>query len=564
MTKDVLKEKYLSEKEVGLDGPFVGCLVRLRSGDQTAQMLFRRLAPDVRIIQSNVHAFIEAGNRLSSMDCPNLLKIIELGIDNEGLYLVTEYPRHLSLMNLLGRLTVPSLQAVMIVEQAARALAATSTLIHGTLTPQDLWITSTGVIKVKDFGLYLLLQDPLQVISTASSWLDTEVCAGLKPDESADCSALGRILVALLYGGAIKKKSSGSCEFVYREDFLKNVPDDCKSILARCLHPDRSQRYHQARELLSSLDDFLSQKGATDPVDGLESFLRQRAKRTNFEQNKKYIYQLDHNQEDSEDRGAEHFRQSSDSSLIDPSTFWKAERGEDSGDGGDSDSQELSVTQAQGLLKLSQEGNIPLQPELLYAFEDSKKSADSVPSRAKHFDLSFIPTWLQVIAGIAIAAVIGGLAGWYLIGQWTVVEVQVEGDLRGETIPVLGKVEKSIQKEVRTPHDESKAPDEKSPVAPNLTNAPEESLRKMEPSSIEQSRDKCFAGCGWIYITTVPPKATVELDGNEVPGTTPLLINDVGANDSHVLRVVVLGMKPYKQNVIVKKGEVLNLDIELK
>ena len=73
-----------------------------------------------------------------------------------------------------------------------------------------------------------------------------------------------------------------------------------------------------------------------------------------------------------------------------------------------------------------------------------------------------------------------------------------------------------------------------------------------------------MAGCGWIYITTVPSGATVELDGNEVPGKTPLLVDGVSANDSHMLRVMLSGRKPYKQDVHVRSGDVLNVDIELK
>jgi hypothetical protein len=555
MSAGDIHDRYHYEKKLGRDGPFVCQLVRLRTDGQATPLLLRRLAPEVRCEQSALHAFIETSENLSAVDALNLLKTIECGVDREGLYLVTEYPRHVTLMSLLGRIMFPPLQAAMVVEQAARGLtAAGDGMIHGTLAPRHLWITSTGVIKIKDFGLYILFRDlgPWFKEEKSSYWFDPEVLAGHTPDESADCYSLGRILQELLRVGTIQQGTAErSAAVVCREDLPQHVPDRLCSILATCLHADRTQRFGTSMDLVSALHTFLNQGGISDAVDGLKSFLQQQAKGSGsldrFEQPATIVQQPDHQ-----------------AALLNPASFWTTEHDEYVAAGNDAAPQELPKAQTRGLLKSSHEGNIPpRRPALSVPVAGTHTSSEAVSIPRKKVDLSDVPVWLQAVGGVLLATFIGGLLGWFLIGRWTLEESDGK-NLYLEKTQNADTVKEHAPKEDTAVQDSGGVRDVEPPAKKELSNTSDEIQQEPASDKGTEPHDKCIAGCGWIYITSVPSGATVELDGNEVPGKTPLLINKVSANDSHVLRVLLSGRTPHKQNVTVNSGDVLNVAIELK
>ncbi len=554
MSDGDVSDRYCSEKELGRDGPFVTQLVRLRTDSGAPQLLLKRPSPEVTFEHRAVSAFLETSEKLSAVDAPNLLKIIESGVDRTGLYVVTEYPRHVTLMSLLGRLTFPPLPAAMVVEQAARGLTAAGTigLPHGALMPQHLWLTSTGIIKIKDFGLHLLFRDVGRWFNgaTASYWFDPEVLIGLKPDGRADCYSLGCMLRALLCGGIISKSTEGGPVVASLEDLPEPVSDRLRSILATCLNPDRTRRFGQSKDLLEALNAFLQEEGVIDPVDGLKRFLQQRAKGTGSLERSKQpdlsVPEPDQNP-----------------SLLDPAAFWRTEHGEHSLDGVAAASQESSSARSQGPLKGSQGGSgRTWQPELLEPCVDLAKSSEAVSVPKKKLNWSLVPVWLQIVGGILLAAALGGLLGWYLIGRWTLEESD-GGNKNTGTTQNADDLDQHAPKG-NAPVLTGEKPAVNPPATKEVSDANSNVPQEPASEKAAQPHDQCTAGCGWIYITSVPSGATVELDGNEVSGKTPLLIDNVSANDSHALRVMLSGRKPYQEDVHVKSGDVLNVEIELK
>jgi hypothetical protein len=73
----------------------------------------------------------------------------------------------------------------------------------------------------------------------------------------------------------------------------------------------------------------------------------------------------------------------------------------------------------------------------------------------------------------------------------------------------------------------------------------------------------CPKGHGWIYVTTDPAGASVDLDGKRRPGQTPLVIDKVCAG-SHEVLVQAEGRQAWKGRVEVGSNSVHNLNLELK
>ena len=76
-------------------------------------------------------------------------------------------------------------------------------------------------------------------------------------------------------------------------------------------------------------------------------------------------------------------------------------------------------------------------------------------------------------------------------------------------------------------------------------------------------KEICEFGTGWIYVTSVPENATVEMNGKRLSGKTPKIINDVCAGVEHEIRVQARGFRTWRKTVSVGSQKVLNLDVEL-
>jgi hypothetical protein len=74
---------------------------------------------------------------------------------------------------------------------------------------------------------------------------------------------------------------------------------------------------------------------------------------------------------------------------------------------------------------------------------------------------------------------------------------------------------------------------------------------------------KCDKGSGWIYISTNPAGAVVEMDGKRLPGKTPMVVNDVCAGVNHNYRVKLAGYKTWWRDATVSPSQVLNMKVEL-
>ncbi len=85
--------------------------------------------------------------------------------------------------------------------------------------------------------------------------------------------------------------------------------------------------------------------------------------------------------------------------------------------------------------------------------------------------------------------------------------------------------------------------------------------REVNAGLIELS--ECKAGTGFIYVTSSPPGATIELDGKRLPGKTPKVINDVCAVVPHKIKLERAGFRPWRQEVRIKPEDIHNLEAKL-
>jgi eukaryotic-like serine/threonine-protein kinase len=180
------------------------------------ERLSRRVA--LKFIAPSVAADADARARLlreartaSSLDHPNIATVYEAGDWNDQLFLALAYYPGETLKDRIARGVLPLEEALSIGEQIARGLAAahSATIVHRDLKPANVMITTSGIVKILDFGLAKgsgpLAETALDitgagVMTGTISYMAPEQARGAYVDTRADIWALGIVLFEMLAG----------------------------------------------------------------------------------------------------------------------------------------------------------------------------------------------------------------------------------------------------------------------------------------------------------------------------------------------------------------------------
>ncbi|HZO75126.1 MAG TPA: serine/threonine-protein kinase [Ktedonobacteraceae bacterium] len=226
--------------------------------------------------QQEQEQFLQEAHALQQLRHPHILPILDVGIDENIPYIVTEYAPHGSLYTRLHSSSTTSLaraEILTIIAQVGQALlyAHRHNIIHGNLKPQNILFNSEGHAVLADFAF-----STLPITPRDSSYTAPEQLIGAGSKES-DQYALGCIIYEMFAGKApFSLKATGTAAESRPRSTLAQLkarlPQDLSLIILKAIAREPMQRY-------SGLEDFLNALGmltiidskASDPEDGLYS-----------------------------------------------------------------------------------------------------------------------------------------------------------------------------------------------------------------------------------------------------------------------------------------------------
>ncbi len=199
---------------------------------------------------------------------PNIVRILDHGIENGMHFLVMEFVEGLTLDKIIGRkgrLAVG--EAVSYAEQACAALQAAyeAGIVHRDIKPANLMITPAGSVKVMDFGIARL--EAMSGLTQSGIFMGTpryispEMAIGVGADIRSDLYALGLLTYEMLAGAppfdadnpwaVLRQQIEVEPQPLRR--IRSDVPAWLEAIVMRAIAKDPNKRFQTPAEMLAAL-----------------------------------------------------------------------------------------------------------------------------------------------------------------------------------------------------------------------------------------------------------------------------------------------------------------------
>ncbi len=256
---------------------------RLGSGGMSSVYLARHVVIDrviaIKILRRSLASdpiqrdrFIREARAVNRINHQNIVEISDYRESDDGLlYLVMEYVRGKSLLEVMAGGPMSPLRAFAIAEQAASALARAHQMgvIHRDLKPENLLLVDRpdhpDFVKLLDFGIAKLLDQPAltgsQQIFGTPGYIAPEYIRSSNIDGRADLYSLGVILYEMVTGAL-------PFDYEYPGDLLvkhvseppirpslrrPGLPAPVEEFVLRCLEKSPDQRFRDAFHFLEEL-----------------------------------------------------------------------------------------------------------------------------------------------------------------------------------------------------------------------------------------------------------------------------------------------------------------------
>ena len=238
------------------------------------------LSPGMSTDAERRRRFFQEAQAASALNHPNIITLYDIVSENDLQCIVMEYIAGKTLRDLIPPRGLPATQAIQYATQIASALTAahTENIIHRDLKPSNIMVTTSGLVKVLDFGLAKWVdagiagqtgeQSTLETALTREgsilgtvSYMSPEQAEGKRVDGRSDIFSFGSVLYEMVTGKRAFEGRSGisTLSAILRDDVkpiyeaAPDVPPMLEQIVLRCLLKDPAARWQSMKEIEGAL-----------------------------------------------------------------------------------------------------------------------------------------------------------------------------------------------------------------------------------------------------------------------------------------------------------------------
>lgn len=265
-------------------------------------VVIKRILPHLARERALVEMFLDEARIVARIRHPNVVQVHELGGEGSELYLAMEYLEGESVSGLLRRLYTQGdgldhWISAHIVAEACRGLHAAHELtdgeipldlVHRDVSPQNLFVTYGGGVKVLDFGIAKVADRSAQTeagqVKGKFAYMSPEQCQGKALDRGSDIFALGAVLYELLTGRRLFKRATALMTMkaitehpvTPPSSLASTIPAALEAVCLRALARRRQDRYADAAEMRRELVAAMRAMGREeDPEEALGRLMHQ-------------------------------------------------------------------------------------------------------------------------------------------------------------------------------------------------------------------------------------------------------------------------------------------------
>jgi serine/threonine protein kinase len=255
-------------------------------------VVIKRLHPhfneDTRLVQM----FLDEARLLTQLDHPHVVKTLEAGVIDGRCCIAMEYlegqPLHRVLRRAYQRgglapelavsIAISVLDGLHYSHETTGADGRALEIVHRDVSPQNVFVTNDGQVKVLDFGIAKANtqegRTATGIIKGKVGYIAPEQAAAEVVDRRADIWSVGVVLWEALAGARLFKAETdaatlGLClqgEIPTAGSRRRDLPIELDVVLARALQRDRSLRYQTAGAMRKDLELWLARAGfSRDP-----------------------------------------------------------------------------------------------------------------------------------------------------------------------------------------------------------------------------------------------------------------------------------------------------------
>jgi serine/threonine-protein kinase len=272
-SRTIVNDRYEIGKRIGRGG--MAEIFQARDILLDRPVAMKVLFPEFATDPAFVERFRREAQAAANLNHPNIVAVYDWGKVNNTYYIAMEYVNGRTLADILKQSgTLTPMQVCDVMSEVASALisAHQNGVIHRDIKPGNILVSTTGQIKVADFGIARALGAGVEqgltqtgaVMGTAT-YFSPEQAQGVSTDQRSDIYSLGVVMYEML-SGVPPFTGENAVAIAYKQvherampldQRLTSAPPEVAAIVAKCMEKSPDDRYSSAEEVRDELRRFV-------------------------------------------------------------------------------------------------------------------------------------------------------------------------------------------------------------------------------------------------------------------------------------------------------------------
>lgn len=265
---EIFGNRYTVVKLIGRGG--MGSIYKVFDNTLKEEVALKLLLPQFAKDPMIVDRFLNEARIARKLSHPNIVRVHDIGIAGNILYISMEYIEGKSLRGILEGMMpgqrIPLKQVLTYFDQLCSALEyAHQFTVHRDIKPENVMVTSQNTVKLMDFGISKLMADTrltgVSVVMGTPFYMSPEQVRNSRDvDARSDIYSCGIMLYEILTGQVptgIPKPAS---------ELVKELPPELDKIVEKCIQPEPKDRFQSATELRKAIEPLKNLVLANDTI----------------------------------------------------------------------------------------------------------------------------------------------------------------------------------------------------------------------------------------------------------------------------------------------------------